>query len=159
MAQATSVLLADAMVSLLNDETWEKGFTAERSYLPEYELTELNILQVAVTFGGFTAEKEDRGGDYLEAHAVLISILQRFDANLPVVRAKMDQMMLLVEEIKDRVMKTPLTVAFEGETEAESLMPDKIENLVAGGLPYNPGHFKELNQFTAVLQATYSLMR
>jgi len=141
---ATIVDIADAIVDELNGGTFSQAFTAERSYLPRFELPDMATLHVTVipksmeiSQAGGTRAKEQY--DYRVDVAV-----QKREAELD----ELDALMSLVEEIADyltgRALDTSPVANWIG-TENSPI--------------YAPEHMGEFRQFTSIITVTYRCWR
>ena len=136
--------IADAIVAQLNGETFSQPVTAVRSYLPQYDLTEMQTLHVTVVPKGVVLGSADRSrgqGDY----SVDVAVQRKFAAGD---NADLDGLTNLVEEIINHFRGRRL----DSYPDAAWL---KTEQTVL----YAPEHMAELRQFTSIVTFTYRVLR
>lgn len=139
-----SVLLADAVVTELNEQTFSMPFTAERRLLPSFELKELTNLQVTVVpkaIESTNASRVARQSDYQVDVGVQKKLSGDIDVQLP-------PLMALVEEIADLLAKRKLTNR-----------PEAVWVGCQNDPIYSPGHLAETRTFLSLLTITYRLMK
>jgi hypothetical protein len=146
---ATVLKVADAVVQSLNAASFSQSFTAERYYLPEFDLTEMDTLHVSVVPAELDEEIADRSRDRAE-YKIHVAVQKRVakQDGTGLDNSAIDALMRLVEEIDDLFRHKPLT----GCEEAHWI---KTENKPI----YDPRHLKEHNQFTSLLAFTYRMVR
>jgi hypothetical protein len=145
---ATTIQIADAVVSELNGHTFSQPFRAVRAYLPEYKLEDMGTLHVTIVPAEFLGEPSDRSRDR-EEHKLHVAIQQRFrpeDGAVPL--ASLDGLVALSEEIRDFLRNQQLA----DYPQARRI---KTENKPI----YDPKHLSEYNQFTGLLAFTYQVVR
>ncbi len=146
---STTIRIADAVVSVLNGATLSQPFTAERHYLPEFDLKEMDTLHVSVVPAELDEEIADRTRDRAE-YKIHVAIQKRVvksdGTGLDMVA--IDALMRLVEDIDDLFRHKPLA----GYEDAHWV---KSENKPI----YDPKHLKEHNQFTSLLVLTFRVVR
>jgi hypothetical protein len=138
------IQIADALVAELNAGTFSQTFTAERAYVPRFNLEEMAELRVTVVPKGV----EITGGTRAKSvhdYRIDIGVQKKLDSDD---LAGVDALMAFVEEIADYLRFRRL----EGAPEAHWL---GIEN----GPIYVTGHLHEMRLFTSVLTVTYRVMR
>ncbi len=136
--------VADAVVAALSAATFSQPVTAVRSYLPQYDLTEMQSLHVTVVPKGVVLGSSDRSraqGDY----SIDVAVQRKFAAGD---NADLDGLTDLVEEISDHFRGRRL----DSYLDAAWL---KTEQSVL----YAPENMAELRQFTSVLTLTYRVVR
>jgi len=136
--------LADAVVAELNAATFSQPVTAERHYLPQFDLPEMKTLHVTVVPKGVVLSTSDRArgqGDY----SIDIAVQKKFETDE---NTELDPLVALVEEIADHFRARRLA----SYPNAAWL---KTEQTVL----YAPEHIHELRQFTSVLTLTYRVVR
>lgn len=136
--------LADAVVAELNGASFSQPVTAQRLYLPQFELPELQALHVTVVPKAVLLASADRSrsqGDY----SVDVAVQQKFTTGD---NAELDLLTGLTEEIGDHFRGRRL-----GSYPAAAWL--KTEQKVL----YAPEHIDELRQFTSVLTLTYRVVR
>ncbi len=135
---AEIINLADAIVTDLNGHSFSQPFTAERGYLPTFELPELGTLQVTVV------PKEDDGkldtrASSSHAYAIDIGIQKKPPA---IENTDLDPLMLLVQEIADHFL-------FGKQAAGATLIAPTVRIL------YLQEHLQKLRQFTSVVALTF----
>lgn len=136
--------IADAIVAELNGATFSQPVTAVRSYLPQYDLTEMQNLHVTVVPKGVVLGSADRSrgqGDY----SIDVAVQRKFAAGD---NADLDGLTNLVEEIINHFRGRRL----DSYPDAAWL---KTEQTVL----YAPEHMAELRQFTSIVTFTYRVLR
>ncbi len=138
MPQAQIVELADQLASDLNGHTFSLPFTAERGYLPTFELPELNVLKVTVV------PKEDEGKlDTRESsqhdYAIDIGIQKKTNT---IDNGDLDPLTYLTREIADFFL-------FGKRPGAATLISPAVRIL------YLQDHLHKLRQFTSVVTLTF----
>jgi hypothetical protein len=138
MPQAQIIELADAIVSELNGHTFSQAFTAQRGYLPTFELQELDRLKVTVV------PKEDEGrldSRSSSAHDYAIDIgIQKKPKTID--NKYLDPLMYLAQEIADFFL-------FGKRPAAATLVAPQVRIL------YLQEHLLTLRQFTSVVTLTF----
>jgi hypothetical protein len=106
---ATTIQIADALVTDLNGHEFSKSFTAVRYYAPVFKLEDMGTLHVTVVPVEFTTEPSDRSRDR-EEHKIDVAIQQRFEAtNGLIPNSSLDGLMSLGEEFRDFLRDHVLT--------------------------------------------------
>jgi hypothetical protein len=146
---ATSIQIADAVVTVLNGATLSQPVTAARYYLPEFDLKEMDELHVSVVPAEMDEEIADRTRDRAE-YKIHIAVQKRVAKQDPpgLDTAAIDGLMRLVEEIDNQFRHKPLA----GFEQAHWT---KTENKPI----YDPKHLKEHGQFTSLLVFTFRVTR
>jgi hypothetical protein len=140
MPMATTADLAEAVVASLNAGVFSRPFTAERAYLPIFDLGQMVDLHVTVVAAGRTVQPASR--DLLQVdHRIEIAVQQKLTGEGT---SQCDPLLALVEEIADHLRSSHLP----GQSEAAWVGTEHAP-LVA------PEHLNELRQFTSVLAVTY----
>lgn len=135
--------IADAVVTELNAQTFSIAFTAQRSYVPVYDLREMSELKVTVIPRSVATNLASREASN-DLYAVMIGVQKKLE---PEELDDVDALVTLVEEISAFLTRRTL-----------SEMPDvqwigsEIDPLFVGEL------MDKLRQFTSVLTATYRLI-
>ena len=140
---ATIVSIADAVTAQLNGTSFSQAFTAERQYLPTFELSAMSSLRVTVVPNGMTNSYLDRTRDSVD-YKIDVAIQKKTSGD----NASLDALMLLVQEIADQFRRHPLL----NYPEARFM---KVDNLPV----YAMDHLQELRQFTSVLTFTFRVWR
>lgn len=142
MPQAQIINLADAMVAELNGNTFSLPFTAERGYLPEFDLPDMDTLRVTVV------PKEDEGRidtRSLSKHDYSVDIgIQKKPTTIDA--TELDPLMFLVQEIADFFL-------FGKQPGGATLIASNVRIL------YMQEHLHKLRQFTSVLTLTFRSWR
>lgn len=138
MSQADIVTIADQIVTDLNNGSFSLPFTAERAYLPVYDLPDAGTLKVTVVPKSDEGSLDSRSQSKHD-YAIDIGVQQKPAA---IDNASLDPLMRLVQEIADYFLfgKTP---------GGASLIAPEIRIL------YFPEHLQQLRQFTAVVTLTF----
>ncbi len=130
--------LADAIVTDLNGHSFSLAFTAERGYLPTFELPELGTLQVTVV------PKEDDGKLDTRAsssHEYAIDVgIQKKPPSTD--NGELDPLMLLTQEVADFFL-------FGKQPGGATLVAPSVRIL------YLQDHLHKLRQFTSVVTLTF----
>ena len=140
---ANIVAIADAITAELNGNAFSQPFTAQRQYLPIYDLKSMSDLKVTVVPKGVTSSSLDRSRDNFD-YQVDVGIQKKVPNQISTI----DALMLLVEEIADYFRGNRL-----------SSYPNARLMNVENSLLYAPDHLQEMLQFTSVLSLTYRLVR
>ena len=131
--------IADALVVSLNGATFSQTFTATKSDLPEYELTDMGTLHVTVVPSKRRKTNATRGSTQQECD-IDIAVQKRYTE--ATAQTERDLMKALVDEIEDAVLR-----ATHGGVTCIG-----IENDAPCGIE---AFMRDLNQFTSVMTATY----
>jgi hypothetical protein len=148
MTQPVVSQITQAVVDALNtgvaEDSFAMPFTAERAYLPVYELPEMADLKVTVVPKRRTVAGGTRGASQQDI-AVDIAVQKRVNpAELP----ESDALLALIESIGNYLRFKPLEL---DDVRASWL---SIEHEPV----YAPEHMEQMNQFTSVLTVTYRLL-
>jgi hypothetical protein len=136
--------IADALVAELNTATLSQPVTAERHYLPRFDLPEMQTLHVTVVPKGVVLASGDRSrgqGDY----SIDVAVQRKFTTGD---NAELDALTNLTEEITNH---------FRGRRLAS--YPDAAWLKTEQTVLYAQEHLAELRQFTSVLTFTYRVLR
>ena len=144
-----AVDIADAVVATLNGHDFGTAFTAERHYIPQYELAEMQTLRVTVVAKEMTTSTASRGAASRDV-TVDVAVQQKLDApgSPATEKAATDALMDLSEAIADHLRITPLI----GQSIAKWL---RTEHTAI----YAPEHLEQMRQFTSVATLTYRVMQ
>jgi hypothetical protein len=138
------VQVADAVVAALNAATFSQPVSAERSYLPQFELPEMEDLHVTVVPKTVEITGATRGtGTY--DYKIDVAVQKRFQSGDI---AELDPLLRLVEEIADHFRFKRL----EGYPSAAWT---KTEHPAI----YAPEHMENFRQFTSVVTLTFRVLR
>ncbi len=140
---ATIVQIADAVVAELNAAAFSLGFTAERHYLPKFELSELTTLRVSVVPREIASTSLDRNRDSFD-YLIDVAVQKKVDPSVE----NLDALMALVEEIADHFRSEPLVG-----------LPQARCTEVKNAPVYALEHLDEFRQFTSVLTLTFRVWR
>jgi len=133
--------IAGAVVTVLNGHTFSQPFTAQRAYLPAFDLKDMKDLHVTVVPKGVEMSTAGRG---LAANDVQIDVaVQKKLTGAD--NTEIDALMGLVQEIAEFIRST-------GRFGDASWV--RTENVPI----YSPEHLGELRQFTSVLTLTLKVM-
>lgn len=131
---AQILTLADEVVTRLNSHGFGRPFTAERGYLPTFELPDLNVLRVTVV------PKEDQGRldtRRSSSHELTLDLgIQQKPATFD--HAALDPLVALTQEIADFFL-------FGQSPAGTSLIAPTIRVL------FLPEHLQKFRQFTSVV--------
>ena len=136
----TVVEVAEAVKTALNAGAFSMPFTAERRYLPRFELEEMEELHVTVVPKGVELVQASRGRSQTDVK-VDVAVQKKLEA---ADAAELDPLMALVEEIAEHFKARRLP----GMPQAVWL---KTENVPV----YSQEHMQELRQFTSVVTFTF----
>jgi len=131
--------IADAVAAELNTHSFSQSFTAQRQYVPTFELAEMKDLHVTVVPKSVTTAIATRSSDQVD-YAV-DGIQQKLGSD-PVAQA--DGLMALVTEVARFLKGRRLAAAPE-----VSWVQTTNEPI------FSPEHYEQLRQFTSVLTVTY----
>lgn len=140
---ATIIQIADAVVAQLNAGAFSQPLTAERHYVPSFELADMETLHVTVVPRAISSSSLDRSRDAF-TYEIDLAVQKKSD----MAQASLDALMALVEEIADHFRTQPLA-SFPGARCME------VKNAPVFSLE----HLHELRQFTSVLTLTFRLAR
>jgi len=136
--------VADGVVGELNGHAFSQPFTAERTYLPVFELPELKALHVTVVPKGMAVTQVARDRAAYDVH-IDVAVQKKFETGDTV---ELDTLMTLAEEIADffrfKTLSGPIGATWF-KTEHTAL--------------YAPEHMDHYRQFTSVLTLTFRVIR
>ncbi len=146
---AVVVQIADAVVAALNGATLSQPVTAERYYLPEFDLKDMDTLHVSVVPAELDEEVADRAHDRAE-YKIHVAVQQRVTTQDPpgLDQAAIDGLMQLAQDIDD---------LFRHKTLAgyASAAWTKTENKPI----FDPKQLKDSSLFTSLLVLTFRVTR
>lgn len=147
MADAVTILLADAVVAELNAApggTFDIAFTAERRYSPRQDRSDYSVARVTVV--GRTSEDQaaETRGSNAENAIVDIGVMKQTD---PESLTENDAMSELAQQVKDYMTRRELTAY------------DAARWQRGGVQVTDPDSHDEQNLFTAVVRLNYKVMR
>jgi hypothetical protein len=129
--------MAQAVVDGLNATAFSQSFTAERAYLPIFDLGEMLDLHVTVVAAGRTIAPLSRAERQVE-HRIEIAVQQKVAVEDP---AACDPLLALVGEIAAALPALPMPEGVWVRTEHAPLV--------------DPNHLNELRQFTSLITGTW----
>lgn len=138
MEQAQIVELADVLVDELNRQEFSLAFTAERGYLPTFELPDMDELKVTIVPREDDGKLDTRSSSVHE-YAVDIGVQKK---PTTVDNDNLDPLMYLVQEIADYFL-------FGKRPGGATLIAPQVRIL------YLQEHLLKFHQFTAVLTLTF----
>jgi hypothetical protein len=138
MASAEIIELADRIVADLNAGSFCLPFTAQRAYLPTFELPDMNVLRVTVVPKADEGKLDTRSSSTHE-YAVDIGIQQKPDV---ADNDHLDPLMKLTEQIADFFL-------FGTRPGGATLVAPKVAIL------FVQEHLQKFGQFTSVLTLTF----
>jgi hypothetical protein len=136
--------IADAVTAELNGHVFNLPFTAERHYLPVFELPEMKTLHVTVVPKGLTVTQIARNTAAYDAQ-IDVAIQKKFDASDA---TELDPLLALTEEIAEFFRFKTLTGTLRAcwiKTEHPAL--------------YAPEHMDQLRQFTSLITLTFRVLK
>ncbi|MEX1016019.1 MAG: hypothetical protein WDZ31_04665 [Phycisphaeraceae bacterium] len=138
--------IADAVVATLNAATFSQPVTAERAYLPRYELSEMQDLRVTVVPKEMTTTTASRGA---ASRDLTLDVAVQKKLGAPAgAQSEQDALMELSEEVADYLR----TTALAGQAGAKWV---RTEHTAI----YAPEHLEQLRQFTSVVTLTYRVIK
>jgi hypothetical protein len=137
--------IAEAVVAEINDaDVLPSGISAQRHYVPTFELKDMDTLQVSVVPRGVAIQPMGRA--YCQHDVQIdIGIQQRFQDDQ---QNTIDALMQQVEQISDLLRAKRLTQ-----------LPGAVWLRSQNDPIYAPEHMDQLRQFTSVLTLTYRVTR
>jgi hypothetical protein len=140
---ANIVAISDAITAELNGNSFSQPFTAQRLYLPIYDLKTMSDLKVSVVPKGLNTSSLDRTRDNFD-YQIDVGIQKKTKNEI----ATIDALILLVEQISDYFRANPL-----------ASYPGARFISVENSQIYAPDHLETMMQFTSVVTLTYRLWR
>jgi hypothetical protein len=138
---STASDIADGVVTLINQGSYSKSFTAKRVTVPSFELETLKDVEVHIWPESERYAGSSRSGTEIE---YLISLALRAPVD-PYNSQQLDELLTLVEEIQDTLLTVPVNNAGFRGMEADPL--------------YNLDTLDDLRAFVSVLSITYIKVR
>jgi len=135
--------ITQAVVSELNGGAFSLAFTAERAYLPCFDLQEMQSLHVTVVARSVSQSKLDRGRCQKEIE-IDIAVQKRVAGET---EAELDPLMDLVQEIGDYLSGREL-----------GGVPNAIWVKTVNEPIFAQEHLSEMRQFTSLLTVTYRVV-
>ena len=136
--------IAEAVVAEINAGTYSQPITAQRAYLPVFDLEDMQDLQVTVVPKSLTTLPGGRAHNQHD-YAIDVAVQQKLQTTDD---AEIDDLMTLVDEIADQLR-------FKRLTSFPNAVWLKTENEPV----YAQEHLQEMRQFTSILTFTFRLMR
>ena len=136
--------IADAVAAEINAGSFSQSLTAERLYLPVFDLKEMQDLRVTVVPKSLLTLPGGRAHNQHD-YAIDVAVQKKLQA---ADNAEIDDLMTLVDEIADHLRFKRL-----------SSYPNAIWLKTENQPVYAPEHLHELRQFTSILTFTFRLMR
>ena len=136
--------IAEAVVVQLNAGTFSQSFTAERAFLPVFELSDLKNVRVTVVPKGLLIIPGGRSHNQHD-YAIDVAVQKKLDV---ADNAEIDPLMTLVDEIADffrlkRLESYPNAIWLKTENEPV----------------FSQEHLDQMRQFTGLLTFTFRVMR
>ena len=141
---ATILQIADSVTAKLNAAQLSQTFTAERLYVPNFDLQELQQLRVSVVPRDLTILAHDRTSSKYNAR-IDIAVQQKFASGS---NLEIDPLTALIEEIADLFRIKRL-----------DSMPEARCVAVEHPVIYSTEHWEQHRQFTSLLTLTFQLAR
>ena len=136
--------IAEAVKDELNDGSFSQDFTAERKYLPAFELKDMTTLHVTVVPKGRELETIARGA--AQEDVQIDVAVQKKLGDVDGEADEIDALTALVGEIGDFFARRRLA--------SVKAIWGRTENVPV----YDPEHLREMRQFTSVLTLTFRVM-
>lgn len=136
--------IADAVAAELNASDFSMPFTAERTYVPRFDLEQMDVLRVTVVPRSVEVGIESRAR-HRHDYRVDVGVQRKFEAEQA---TELDPLMELVEEMADHFRGLVL------DTEPEATCVE-----VANGPIYAQEHMREGRLFTSILTLTFRTWR
>jgi len=130
--------IAEAVVAELNAATFSQEFTAERAYMPRFELPEMAELHVTVVPKGVAVEVQDRSRARQEVQ-IDVGVQKKLQT---AENAEIDALMDLAEEIAEH---------FRAKRQVGNALWVRTEHAPV----YSTEHLEQLRQFTGVVTLTF----
>jgi len=137
------VAIADAVVAELNGGSFSQSFTAERNYLPLYDLKQLKTLRVTVVPSGTAIETKARKTAQHDVE-IDVAVQQKLAATD---NTELDPLLALVEEIADHFRFKRLA------------SPDAVWIKTENEPVYAQEHLDQYRVFTSLLTLTFRILR
>ena len=136
--------IADAVVAEINAGSFSQSVNAQRAYLPEFELPEMENLQVTVVPKSVTTLPGGRAHNQHD-YAIDVAVQQKLQTTDD---AEIDDLLTLVDEIADHFRFKRL-----------GSYPGAVWLKTANEPVYAQEHLQEMRQFTSILTFTFRVMR
>ena len=142
MAVITDIV--DAVVAEVNAGSFSQPVNAQRAYLPEFELAQMQNLQVTVVPKSVTTLPGGRAHNQHD-YAIDVAVQQKLQTTDD---AEIDDLLTLVDEIADHFRFKRL-----------DSYPGAVWLKTANEPVYAQEHLHEMRQFTSILTFTFRVMR
>ena len=136
--------IAAVVVAELNSGSFSQTFTAQRQYLPTFDLTDMQQLQVTVVPKGVTTLPGGRAHSQHD-YAIDVAVQQKLETTDNV---EIDDLLTLVDEIADHFRFKRL-----------GSYPDAMWLKTENEPVYAQEHLQELRQLTSILTFTFRVVR
>jgi hypothetical protein len=141
---STVLNVADAVVAQLNTATLSQPVQAERLYVPNFDLQDMQDLRVTVVPRELHVRGLDRGRNSYEAE-IDLAVQKKFKKGDA---AEIDPLVAFVEEIAD-LFRLKRLASF----------PGAIWSRTDHQVLYSQEHWDQLRQFTSLLTLTFRVVR
>ena len=141
---STVLNVADAVVAQLNTATLSQPVVAERLYVPNFDLQDMQDLRVTVVPRELHVRSLDRGRNNYEAE-IDLAVQKKFKKGDA---AEIDPLVAFVEEIAD-LFRLKRLASF----------PGAIWSRTDHQVLYSQEHWDQLRQFTSLLTLSFRVMR
>jgi hypothetical protein len=141
---STVLNVADAVVAQLNTASLSQPVVAERLYVPNFDLQDMQDLRVTVVPRELHVRGLDRGRNSYEAE-IDLAVQKKFKKGDA---AEIDPLVAFVEEIAD-LFRLKRLASF----------PGAIWSRTDHQVLYSQEHWDQLRQFTSLLTLTFRVMR
>ena len=142
MPPSTLTTLTDAVVDVLNTLEFSQAFTAERDYLPRFDLAEMKELRVTVVPKRVVSQAADRSRTQFD-YDIDVGIQKKLQS---LDNSEIDELVALAEEIADQFRQQRLS-AFPSAI----CLKAEVEPVFA------QEHLDQLRQFTSVVTLSFRL--
>jgi hypothetical protein len=141
---ATILQIADSVTAQLNTADLSHTISAERLYVPNFDLEDMKELRVSVVPRELIIVAHDRATSKYNAR-IDVAVQQKFEQGS---NAEIDPLVALVEQIADLFRLKRL-----------DSMPEARCTQVEHPVIYSAEHWEQLRQFTSLLTLTFQLAR
>ena len=141
---ATILQIADSVTAQLNTAELSHSISAQRLYVPNFDLEDMKELRVSVVPRELIIVAHDRATSKYNAR-IDVAVQQKFEQGS---NAEIDPLVALVEQIADLFRLKRL-----------DSMPEARCTQVEHPVIYSTEHWEQLRQFTSLLTLTFQLAR
>jgi hypothetical protein len=142
---STVIEIADAVVTALSGHAFGQPFTAQRCYVPAFDLKDMKDLHVTVVPRGLEMSTATRS--LLQDDVQIdVAVQKKLPVDTSGDKVAIDALMSLVQEVADFIRAT-------------GRFGDAVWVKTENKPIYSPEHLEQLRQFTAVLTLTLRAMR